>query len=339
MSTWRAAVPAAFALGLGIAAGQAAFDRSGPTPAIAQGAPQTRLQEEPVARVARTITPAVVSVAQAGGSGSGVIVRREGLVLTNAHVVGRATTVRIGLADGRTLQGTVLGRDPTVDIAVVRVDGGGTLPVAPTGDSDELQAGQSAIAIGNPLGLARTVTSGVVSAVNRQLPGSGLEGLIQTDAAINPGNSGGPLLDASGRVIGINTAVLAGGGLQGLGFAVPINLANSILEQVLRTGTVTRTYVGIEYRDLEPETSQQFGLPVRRGIVLFGVVRGSPAAQAGLRPGDVIVRVEDTPIESGGDLRRVLRERRPGQTVSMPVVNADSGQQRTVRVRLGSARD
>ncbi|MFL5582508.1 MAG: S1C family serine protease, partial [Gemmatimonadaceae bacterium] len=185
MRTWRTAVPAAFALGLGVAAGQALLDRAGPASAHAQGAPQTRLAEEPVARVARLATPTVVSVSQPGGSGSGVIVRPDGVVLTNAHVVGRQNAVRVGLADGRTLEGTVLGRDPTVDIAIVRIAGaGGSLPVAPTGDSDDLVVGQSAVAIGNPLGLARTVTAGVVSAVNRQLPGTGLEGLIQTDAAI-----------------------------------------------------------------------------------------------------------------------------------------------------------
>jgi S1-C subfamily serine protease len=331
-------VPAAFALGLGVAAGRALLDRAGPASAHAQGAPQTRLAEEPVARVARLAMPTVVSVSQPGGSGSGVIVRPDGVVLTNAHVVGRQNSVRVGLADGRTLEGTVLGRDPTVDIAIVRIAGaGGSLPVAPTGDSDDLVVGQSAVAIGNPLGLARTVTAGVVSAVNRQLPGTGLEGLIQTDAAINPGNSGGPLLDASGRVVGINTAVLAGGGLTGLGFAVPINLATSILNQVLTTGRITRSYVGIEYRDIGAEVAEEFNLPTRQGVVLFGVVRGSPADRAGLRPGDIITRVEDTPISDGADLRRILRQRSPGQTVTMTVVNAEDRRTRTVRVRLGEA--
>jgi S1-C subfamily serine protease len=174
--------------------------------------------EAMVIRVARAMTPTVVSVAQAEGSGSGIIVDKSGLVLTNAHVVGNSRTVEVGLADGRTLNGQVLGRDPTIDVAVVRVPAQ-NLPTAPIGDSDKLEVGQSAIAIGNPLGLERTVTSGVVSAVNRNPRGISLDGLIQTDAAISPGNSGGPLVDSHGRVIGINTVVLSGAGASGLGFA------------------------------------------------------------------------------------------------------------------------
>ena len=208
--------------------------------------------EATVIRVARAITPTVVSVSQEEGSGSGIIVDKSGVVLTNAHVVGGSRTVEVGLADGRTLNGQVLGRDPTLDVAVVRVPAQ-NLPVAPIGDSDKLEVGQSAIAIGNPLGLERTVTAGVVSAVNRNPRGISLDGLIQTDAAISPGNSGGPLVDSHGRVIGINTAVLAGEGASGLGFAIPINLANDVVQQILTTGHITRAYLGVGFADIEQE--------------------------------------------------------------------------------------
>ena len=279
-------------------------------------------QEGTVIRVARQVSPAVVTVRQPGGLGSGVIIRQDGVILTNAHVVGNARRVNVSLADGRELQGEVLGRDPTVDIAVVRI-AARDLPVAPVGDSDRLEVGQAAIAIGNPLGLERTVTSGVVSAVDRTLRGTGLDGLIQTDAAINSGNSGGPLLDSQGRVIGINTAVLGGDPRRpatGLGFAVPINLASDVAGQILTTGRVLRAYLGIQHSDLEPEMAAQFRLPVREGLIVRLVGRGSPAEAAGLRPGDIIIRIDETPITQGGDLSRVLRDRRPGSTVTISVI-------------------
>jgi S1-C subfamily serine protease len=177
------------------------------------------------------------------------------------------------------------------------------------------------------------VTSGVISAVNRSPRGFELGGLIQTDAAINPGNSGGPLLDSRGSVIGINTAVLQG--TSGLGFAVPINLANSVAEQLLTTGRLRRAYVGVYPRDIDPELAAQFGLPVREGIVVIEVEPGSPAARAGLARGDIITRIDDEAVTSGGDFRRVLRARRPGATVALTVVR-ESGR-RTVNVRLGEA--
>lgn len=291
-------------------------------------------EEQTVIRVAREITPTVVSVSQPEGSGSGIIVNRDGVVLTNAHVVGQSRTVEVGLADGRTLAGQVAGRDPTIDVAVVRVNAQ-NLPTAPLGDSDNLQVGQAAIAVGNPLGLERTVTSGVVSAVNRNPRGLPLDGLIQTDAAISPGNSGGPLVDSHGRVIGINTAVLSAPGASGLGFAVPINVANDVVRQILETGRITRSYLGISFADIDPELARQFGLPVREGVIVGRVERGSPAERGGLRPQDIIVRVNDTPIENGGDLRRVLRSMAPGTTVRLQVVRPDG--RTTVSVQLGQA--
>ncbi len=285
-------------------------------------------------RVAREVTPTVVSVSQPRGSGSGIIVNRDGIIVTNAHVVGQARTVEVGLADGRTLRGTVMGTDPTIDVAVVRLEAR-NLPAAPMGDSDRLEVGQLAIAIGNPLGLERTVTMGVVSAVNRNPRGLGLDGLIQTDAAISPGNSGGPLVDSRGRVIGINTVVISGAGASGLGFAVPINLANDIVRQVLTTGRITRTYLGIGYADIDPELARQFELSTREGIIIGRVEANSPASRAGLRPQDIIVRGNDTPIQSGGDLRRLLRSLSPGDQVRLEVLRPSG--RTTVNVRLGEA--
>jgi serine protease Do len=287
--------------------------------------------EATITRAVQQVSPAVVLVETGRGSGSGVIVRPEGVILTNAHVVAQAQAVTVTLADGRRLPGTIIGRDPSVDVAVVRVPLTNA-QVAPLGDSDRLVVGQTAIAIGNPLGFERTVTVGVVSALNRSLRGSTLEPLIQTDAAISPGNSGGPLLDSQGRVIGINTAVIRVEGAEGLGFAVPINLARDVANQLLETGRVRRAYLGIAQADVTPPIAEQFGLPVREGVLVFDVQPGAPAQRAGLRARDVIVRLGDTPIRQGGDLRRALREASPGATV--PVEVARAGGRTTLRVRL-----
>ena len=322
-TTFTLALGLAVGAGFGLTAGTVARDAIEPAwaqqyTALTDVATPLGSEEQNVVRIARQVSPAVVSVGQGAGSGSGVIVHADGVILTNAHVVGMARTVRIGLADGRRLDGRVLGRDPALDVAVVRVDAP-NLPIAPLGDSDRLEVGQTAIAIGNPLGLERTVTTGVVSAVNRSPRGIALDGLIQTDAAISPGNSGGPLLDSRGRVVGINTAVLRTTGAQGLGFAVPINLAQNVIEQVLTTGRVVRSFLGVEYRDIEPEMAEQFRLSVREGIVVAAVSPGTPASAAGIERGDIITRIDDTPIKQGGDLRRVLRERRPGDTIRLTV--------------------
>jgi serine protease Do len=294
---------------------------------------QISSEEQTVITVARTATPAVVSVARRGGSGSGVIIRADGVVLTNAHVVGTVRTVEIRTADGRTFTGTVLGRDPSIDIAVVRVEAR-NLPAAPLGNSDELQVGQIAIAIGNPLGLDRTVTRGVVSALNRDPRGVSIAtGLIQTDAAINPGNSGGPLLDSSGRVIGINTAILAG--TTGLGFAIPINVAIDATDQILTTGRVRRAYLGVGSRFVDPEIARRFSLPIDQGNVVLQVERGSPADRAGIRVEDFIVAIGGEPIRSSGDLLRLLRARRPGDRVQIAIVRGN--QRLNVTAQLAEA--
>jgi serine protease Do len=295
-----------------------------------------KLSSDPAERitvdVARNASPEVVSVRREGGLGSGVIVNADGVILTNAHVVGDVDQVDVGLADGRTLRGRVVGRDPTVDVAVVRVQAK-NLPAAPLGDSDRLVPGQKAIAIGNPLGLERTVTEGVVSAVNRNPRGFGLDGLIQTDAAISPGNSGGPLLNSSGEVIGINTAVISAPGASGLGFAIPINLANDIAHQVLTTGRITRAFLGINYTDIDEQITSRFNLPVKEGVIVTAIEGGSPANKAGLKEGDIITRIDDTPVTQGADLRRAMRQHKPGDTVRLTVLRPEG--RRTVTVRLG----
>jgi serine protease Do len=289
--------------------------------------------EQTIIRVAQQVSPTVVLVERQGGSGSGVIIRRDGVILTNAHVVGNAREVQITLADGRRLAGRVLGRDPSVDVAVVRIPIDNA-PAAPVADSDRLLVGQTAVAIGNPLGFERTLTAGVVSALNRSLRGSTLDQLIQTDAAISPGNSGGPLLDSQGRVIGINTAVIRIEGAEGLGFAIPINLARSIADQLLTTGRIRRAYLGVVPLDITPPLAEQLRLPVREGVIVYSVEPNSPAARAGLRAQDIIVRINDTAIDQAGDLRRVLREAGPRGTVRLQIIRAP-GQRSTLTAQLG----
>ena len=344
----RANVPfsllAAFALtaGLGVAigskvGGHSSMALAAPTVATASAGAATQ-EEQTVISVARSLTPVVVSITVPNyGSGSGAIIRRDGMILTNAHVVANATTVRVGLADGRTLDGTVLGRDPTLDVAVVRVPAN-NLPAATLGNSDALQVGQLAIAIGNPLGLDRTVTTGVVSALNRSPTGDVSGGnFIQTDAAISPGNSGGPLLNSSGQVIGINSAELSGQGVQGLGFAIPINLAMEMANQVLATGHYVRPFIGIGYDDIDSTTARYYGLPVSAGVMVAQVQPGSPAAVAGIRPQDIIVDMDGQPVRGSGDLGRILRGHKPGDAARFTVVRPPHGTRSTVTVKLGQA--
>ena len=306
-------------------------------PAASQ-APLTA-EEQIVIRVARQVTPAVVSIVVPNyGSGSGAVIRRDGMILTNAHVVGPAKTVQVGLADGRKIGGTVLGRDIGLDVAVVRIPIN-DLPAAPLGNSDQLQVGQMAIAVGNPLGLERTVTTGVISAVNRPGRELGGETFIQTDAAISPGNSGGPLVDSRGNVVGINSAELLGQGVQGLGFAIPINLAMAMANQVLATGRYVRPFLGIAFSDVDEDLALQFRLPVKEGVLVTDVQNGSPAAKAGVRPQDIITRIGDTPVGMGGDLRRALRGMKPGDDARLTVVRPPNGAKAQLDVTLGQTSD
>ncbi|MHB1224128.1 MAG: S1C family serine protease [Gemmatimonadaceae bacterium] len=329
-----------FAAGVACGAGVGAADRDSVQPAFAAQAvavPTAALTslEQVYMKVARDVSPAVVSVGVEGGSGSGFFIRRDGVLLTNAHVVRNAARVEVGLADGRRLPGRVLGADPGMDVAVVKVDLTDA-PVVPAGNSDALQVGQITIAIGNPFGLDRTLTTGVVSAVNRSPRGVQFGGLIQTDAAINPGNSGGPLLDSDGRVVGINSAIFSSSGSSaGVGFAIPINLAQDVANQLLTTGRIRYAVLGVAPVDIYPQLVEALRLPVSEGIIIQFVDQGSPAARVGLTINDIITRIDDQPVTSSGDLRRLLRERKPGDTVTLSLVRPPDGRRETVQVRLG----
>jgi S1-C subfamily serine protease len=273
------------------------------------------------------------------GIGSGVIFDRSGLVLTAHHVVAESgPTLKVGLPDGRVFAGQVVGADPESDIALVRLTAGGdNLPVAPLGDSSQLVIGDWVIAIGNALMLegGPTVTAGIVSALDRYLETPDqrvLFDLIQTDAAINPGNSGGPLVNLQGQVVGINTAILRAPGA-GLGFAVAVNRAKQVIDDLQRYGRVLRPWLGIQPIDVTPSLAQQYGLPVERGVLILAVDGRGPAARAGLRRGDILVAWNDEPLTNHIGLLRALSRHRPGDTVRLTVVR-DSGRQ-TVTVTLG----
>ncbi|MEC4983763.1 MAG: HhoA/HhoB/HtrA family serine endopeptidase [Oscillatoria sp. PMC 1068.18] len=263
------------------------------------------------------------------GTGSGFIINTDGNILTNAHVVDGADTVEVVLKDGRTFAGKVVGSDRVTDVAVVKIEAE-DLPTVSLGDSDRLQPGEWAIAIGNPLGLDNTVTTGIISATGRSssqvgVPDKRVE-FIQTDAAINPGNSGGPLLNARGEVIGMNTAII--GGAQGLGFAIGINTAQDIAEQLIATGTVEHPYLGIEMVDLTPEVKERInnspnaGFRVDsddEGVLIARVVGNSPAAQAGLRAGDIIVKIDGEKVTGGEDIQKAVSKANVGGNLELEV--------------------
>lgn len=312
------------------------------SPALAQSTPPKvaprNSAEQSVITVAKTVSPAVVVVQDRGGIGSGIIYdSAQGLILTNAHVVQNSANgaVKVRLKNASVLPGRVLGVDPTMDVAVIKVNAKG-LPAAPLGDSDKLEVGQMTIAIGSPLGLDQTVTTGIVSALNRKIRLMDSEGFIQTDAAINPGNSGGPLLDTQGRVIGINTAVLRIDGAEGLGLAVPINVARDVARQLITRGSVRRATMGITVGTITPTIAQRYKLPVKQGAILIEVTAESPAAQGGLRAGDIITAIDGRSLTNVLDLTRYLRTKEPGQTVTVSFLRGNATP-RTARVPLGEA--
>ena len=265
-------------------------------------------------------------------SGSGVIIDAQGLILTNAHVVENAAEIEVGLSDDRKFKATLVGRDSKTDLAVLRVEAPtGSLPVAELGDSDRLRVGQWAIAIGNPFGLDRTVTAGIISATGRTRVGvATYEAFIQTDASINPGNSGGPLLNLQGRVIGINTAIVASG--QGIGFAIPINMAREVMGQLISRGRVVRGWLGIVIQDLTPDLAASFGLPDTGGVLISDVMKDSPAEAAGMRAGDVIVEFTGAPIKEVIDLQRRVAAVEPGRPTGLTVIRDRRPTPLTVRI-------
>ena len=254
------------------------------------------------------------------GLGSGVIIDKRGLVLTNFHVVKGADEIIVRLSDKREYRGQVLGIDSKTDLAVVRFQPDQhALTVAPLGNSDALRVGEWAIAIGNPFGLDQTVTVGVISATGRSDVGiATYENFIQTDASINPGNSGGPLVNLKGEVVGINTAIVAAG--QGIGFAIPINMVKRVVDQLVDKGKVVRGWIGVSLQPLSPELAQSLGLDGTQGAVVGSTIAGSPAAQAGLQQGDVILSYNKVPVEDYRHVQRLVAETGVGKTVTLEVM-------------------
>jgi len=278
------------------------------------------------------------------GLGSGFIISSDGQILTNAHVVKNADTVQVELKDGRSFEGEVMGEDPLTDMAVIDIDANG-LPTVPLGDSEKVQPGQWAIAIGNPLGLDETVTLGVISATGRPSSAIGVSDkrveFIQTDAAINPGNSGGPLLNARGEVIGVNTAII--GKAQGLGFAVPINTAKDVAQEIIEKGKVEYPYVGVRMVTLTPENRKRLEqalaqrnieLTTDSGVVIVEIMEGSPAARANLRPGDVIKEINGETVTKSEQVQQLIEQQEIGDQVSILVERG--GQTQEITLTLGS---
>src|SRR5947208_1270551 len=264
-------------------------------------------------------------------SGSGVTVDPRGYILTNNHVIENAQDITVRLSDGRKFTAKLVGRDPKTDLAVLKVEAPSPLPAAELGDSDHLRVGQWAIAIGNPFGLDRTVTVGIISATARNRVGvATYENFIQTDASINPGNSGGPLLNIDGKVIGINTAIVAAG--QGIGFSIPINEAKAVMAQLIAKGRVVRGWLGVVIQDLTDELASSFGVREHEGVLVADVMKGGPAETAGLRAGDVVVELNGTRIHEVPDLQRHIANVAPGQRVRLGVVREGAPQRITVTV-------
>jgi Do/DeqQ family serine protease len=269
------------------------------------------------------------------GLGSGVVVSPEGYILTNFHVIDGADEIEVANNDGRKYKARVVGSDPESDLAVLRIPADHTLPVITFGSSDSLRVGDVVLAIGNPFGVGQTVTSGIVSALGRSHLGiNTFENFIQTDAAINPGNSGGALVDANGHLIGINTAIYSqSGGSMGIGFAIPVSLARSIMEQIVRTGGVTRGWVGIEVQEITAELAESFRLPDTQGALIAGVMRGSPADKAGIKPGDVLVQVGDKKVKDAQVMLDLIAALQPGSTARFTLKR--EGRDVAVNVNIG----
>jgi len=255
------------------------------------------------------------------GTGSGFIINQEGYILTNEHVVRKADKIKVTLSDGREFTGEVIGSDVTSDMAILKIQAD-HLPTVTLGDSDKLRVGEIVIAIGNPYGLQQTVTMGVVSAKGRSIPigvgGHVYRNFIQTDTAINPGNSGGPLLNIKGEVVGINTAIIPYA--QGIGFAIPINMAKRNIDDLINLGKVRRSWLGVHIQEVTPEIAEQFDLTEAKGVLVGDVIEDSPAEEAGIKRGDIIVKVNDEEVNSPGELQDKIRDIDIGKKANIEVV-------------------
>lgn len=271
---------------------------------------------------------------KASSLGSGVIVSDKGYIVTNNHVVESADEIEVALADGRTAEAKIIGTDPDTDLAVIRIDLE-KLPVIAFGDADKAQTGDVVLAIGNPFGVGQTVTMGIISALGRSELGiNTFENFIQTDAAINPGNSGGALVDTGGNLLGINTAIYSKtGGSLGIGFAIPAATVRQVMEEIIRAGSVTRGWLGVEVQDVTPELAASFGLAEARGALIAGVVRGGPADKAGIRPGDVLLALAGKDVANSSGMLNQIAAIRPGDAVEMRVMRR--GQEKTLQVTMG----
>jgi serine protease DegQ len=267
------------------------------------------------------------------GLGSGVIVSAEGYLITNHHVVEGADEIEVLLADGRQAQAKLVGSDPETDVALLKIDLP-KLPAVTFGNSAQLQIGDAVLAIGNPFGVGQTVTSGIVSALDRR--GLGLnvfENFIQTDAAINPGNSGGALVDASGNLVGINTAIFSrSGGSLGIGFAIPAATARLVMEGLIKDGKVIRGWIGVEPRDLTPDMADTLRLPVKSGVLITGVLQDGPASSGGIQPGDVVTKIGDTVVANTAELLNSVAALPPGSSAAIAVQRGDKVVAVTVKV-------
>ncbi|MBX9631846.1 MAG: Do family serine endopeptidase [Burkholderiales bacterium] len=266
--------------------------------------------------------------------GSGVIVGAEGFILTNHHVIDAADGIEVALADGRKLPARVVGTDPDTDLAVLKVEGK-DLPAITFGQSDNLQVGDVVLAIGNPFGVGQTVTMGIVSALGRSHLGiNTFENFIQTDAAINPGNSGGALVDASGSLVGVNSAIYSrSGGSMGIGFAIPVSIARQVFDQIITTGSVTRGWIGVEVQDLTAELAESFKLPNTEGTLIAGVLKNGPADRGGIKPGDILVGVEGKPVTDSSSMLNLVAALQPGKQATLRLLRG--GNEVKLKITVG----
>jgi len=266
--------------------------------------------------------------------GSGVIVSEQGLILTNNHVVSTADEIEVALADGRKMPAKLVGTDPETDLAVIKIEGD-NLPAITFANYEKLSVGDVVLAIGNPFGVGQTVTQGIVSALGRNHLGiNTFENFIQTDASINPGNSGGALIDASGNLVGINSAIYSrSGGSMGIGFAIPSSLAKQVMEQIAKDGSVTRGWVGIEAQDITPELAESFKLSKASGSLIAGVLRDSPADKAGLKAGDILLAINDKEVTDSAAMLNLIAVLNPNQKAVLKIVR--DGKMLNVSVLIG----
>jgi len=265
------------------------------------------------------------------GLGSGFIIDRDGYIVTNNHVVDGADTIKVILKDETEYPAKVIGRDPVTDIALIKIEAKGNLPTVDLGSSDDLKVGEWVTAIGSPFGLQYTVTAGIVSAKGRAIGSGPYDDFIQTDASINPGNSGGPLINMKGEVVGINTMIIAGG--QGIGFAIPIDLAKSIVTQLKTSGEVTRGWLGVTIQDLKGELAEYYGVKSKSGVLVAGVVPGDPADQAGIQQNDIIIKINERPVTSSRDLTNLAASLGVGDKAKVTILR--NGKSNILEVQIG----